>query len=300
MTVILKQGSTGHRHDWYSFLEKVSDNRIDFVNENSSFFELIKVKQKVIISFFDASKYKFLLLIILRGIILRKTGALYFSWSNKKSPNFFSCKIIEYYFFKSIAAFMGIKLITPKFRENTKFLIDINFIDLEDGDKKSYELIKYDFAFFGSLVEEKNIDIFLEIAKKISSRKTILIQSGSKISDNLRTKIESIPKLTFINKRLDKNDYLSLIKQTNFIWAYYDRYYDQSSGLVGHALQLNKNVIIRKNSLLGNLQFPNLLKLNSFQEVFEYFDDHSVQSKHTIDLHEFKELEICKWKNFLS
>ena len=52
-----------------------------------------------------------------------------------------------------------------------------------------------------------------------------------------------------IDKRLSESEVLLLQNKCNILWACYVPTFDQSSGICGRALQLDKTVIVRKNSV---------------------------------------------------
>lgn len=266
MLAILQQGTSGHRKDWYHFFRTISKNQVKLVYA-SDFINLLRIREKLLITFFDEKKYFFLFLIVSRSLLFRKTVSIYFSWPNKKKGKVLSLKFIEYYFFLAFSYFLNIKLISPFFRKSNIFLTDLNFFDIHNANEYISQIPEYDFAFFGGCSKEKNIGGFLEVASKLDSSCRILIQTGSNLSKQFRESIKEMKGLTLINEYLPKKSLLKLMSKSEYIWAYYDESYNQSSGIVGHAIQLNRKVFVRKGSLLGRLEFSNILPIENIDDI---------------------------------
>ena len=248
-TLILPQGNSGHRHDWYRNIVKFTKNKtLSYIETNS---------------FFDERKYFFLALMMLRAMLLRQTIALYFSWSNILSPNKYSLKRAEYCSFYLVTFFLNIKLIAPFLHKSKRFLTDLNFFDLSDVKLTIAEREKFTLGFFGSALEVKQFKKFLGFAQKIASNdRKILIHTKTALDAEELCVINANPFIYLKNEFADKQDFLKSISSVKAIWCVYSKYYDQSSGLVGHATQLGKLALVREGSIISRMNSKNIIQIS--------------------------------------
>jgi hypothetical protein len=295
-TKILDQGHTGHRHDWYKQIKELTNSKQITLLETKNFFSLIKLNDPLIISFFDEKKYIFLSIIFIRILLLKKTIALFFSWSNKFSPKKFSLKILEYAFFSFLAYLLPIKLISSNFNQSKRFLTDLSFFDLSDIEFSKRDE-KYFLGYFGSASNVKNFSLFLEYANEIASKnRNIIIQTNSDLSNMQMSMIEKNKYINLNQGFLSKNEFIDVMAATKSIWALYGEEYDQSSGIFGQAAQLKKVIIVRHGSILAGSKYFNTIpiyknvKVTKIIEQIEKISD----TKESIEYNDFLNVKNCR------
>lgn len=305
-TKILDQGHSGHRYDWYKQIEALTNSKHITFLETKNFFNLIKLNDPLIISFFDENKYFFLIVIFLRMILLKKTIALYFSWSNKFSPNKFSLKILEYKIFYFLTYALPIKLISSKPIQSRRFLMDLSFFDLSEVDFEKKDE-KYFLGFFGSASKVKNFSLFMEYANKIAGKnREIIIQTNSDLSEEHMLLIEKNPYINLNQAFLNKNEFVNKMALTKSVWAHYEKVYDQSSGIFGQAAQLEKVIIVRHGSILAELNYVNSLPILKNENAYKIVQqiEKINDAKERMDYNDFLDANKCReywikaFKNF--
>lgn len=266
---ILDQGNSGHRSDWYVQIAQYTNSKNLKSIKNYDLGSLIKIKAPLIISFFDESKYFFLLVMLIRKLLLRKTIALYFSWTNRWSPSQYSLKFLEYYFFYLCTFIFNIKLISPFLKKSKRFLIDLSYFDIEKSEIYNSEE-KYFLSFFGSASDVKNFKLFLECADDISSDdRKILVQTSSKLDSVSSKIIQDNSNIDLINQFVSKEEYLKNIASSSIVWSFYRKDYDQTSGIFGHAYQLDKKILIRSGSLLSTFNSKNIVEVTTKENIIK-------------------------------
>ena len=264
---ILDQGNSGHRSDWYVQISQYTNSKNLKSIKNYDFKSLIKIKAPIIISFFDENKFFFLLIMLIRKLLLRKTIALYFSWTNRWSPNKYSLKFLEYYFFYISTFILNIKLISPFLKKSKRFLIDLSYFDIEKSEIYNLDE-KYFLSFFGSASDIKNFKLFLECADAVAADdRKILVQTSSELDPIALKIIQNNSNIDLINKFVSKEEYLKNMASSSIVWSFYRKDYDQTSGIFGHAYQLGKKVLIRRNSLLSNFNSNNIIEVATKENI---------------------------------
>ncbi len=262
-TRILDQGQSGHRHDWYNQIKEYSGTKKICFEKNKKFWHLVKLKEPLIISFFDEKKYFFMFILFFRMLLFKQTISFYFSWSNKSPSSRFSLKFLEYYFFFTLSYFLQIKLISLYPSSSKNFLPDLSTFDLL---QKNFTDIQEDYylGFFGSASEVKNFSLFLKLAQKIASedKKIIIVTNSNLLKDDLQI-INTNAHIQLIHSFLEKDEFIRNLASTKFIWANYTKYYDQSSGIFGHASQLRKILLVRQGSILEKSRYKKILSINN-------------------------------------
>ena len=269
ITKILDQGNSGHRADWYTQISQHTNSKDLQSIKNYGLKSLIEIREPLIISFFDENKYFFLLIVLIRKLLFRKTIALYFSWTNRWSPNKYSLKFLEYYLFYICTFIFNIKLITPFLKKSKRFLIDFSYFDIEKHNIYNPNK-KYFLSFFGSASDIKNFKLFLECADAISSdERKILVQTNSTLSPISLKMIQNNPNIDLINKFVSKEQYLKNMSSTTIVWSFYRKDYDQTSGIFGHAHQLGKKILIRSGSLLSGFNSNNIIEAATKESIIK-------------------------------
>lgn len=118
----------------------------------------------------------------------------------------------------------------------------------------------------GKQDRSKGFDVFssLYIENKFIQDNFYFVSGGkiSEISDT-QVKLFSDSGALVINERISNEQLVALYKSADLIWACYSPCYDQSSGVLGRAIQYNLPVIVRENSvvefILSELQYENVL-----------------------------------------
>jgi hypothetical protein len=105
----------------------------------------------------------------------------------------------------------------------------------------------------GKQDKSKGFDDFItNYINSKSLQEDFLFVSGGKISDvtdELVFQFESVGGVA-INRRITDSELVALYEISDFVWASYSPDYDQSSGVLGRALQFHKPVIVRENSVV--------------------------------------------------
>ena len=288
-TRILDQGHSGHRHDWYKQIEGLTNSKQITLHQTKNFFNLIKLNDPLIISFFDERKYFFLIVIFARMLLFRKTIALYFSWSNKLSSKKLSLKILEYLVFYFLTHLLPIKLISSNLNHSRRFLMDLSYFDLSNVNFEKKDE-KYFLGFFGSATQIKNFSLFMEFANKIACKnREIIIQTNSDISDKHMLMIKQNPYINLNKAFLSKDEFIGSMASTKSIWVNYEESYDQSSGVFGQAAQLKKVIIVRHGSILAASKYINTLPISINEDAFKIVEqiEEINDTKESMDYNDF-------------
>jgi hypothetical protein len=117
--------------------------------------------------------------------------------------------------------------------------------------------------------KSKGFDQFVSLYLSSQAlREKYLFVSGGKVSGIDEALIEKFERLggLLINKRISDSELVALYKASDFVWVCYSQQYDQSSGVLGRALQYKKNVIVRKGTIAERLALRSSSLVISFDE----------------------------------
>jgi hypothetical protein len=122
--------------------------------------------------------------------------------------------------------------------------------------------------YLGTIDNRKGFDLLVHLMGEASwlCQQYIFIAAGPE-GHNLDKKMLTLFKTRdglLINRRLTEEEVTSLQGNADIFWAWYPPYFDQSSGICGRAVQLEKQVIIRADSVAEKiLRFMNYDKIIS-------------------------------------
>jgi glycosyltransferase involved in cell wall biosynthesis len=182
------------------------------------------------------------------------------------------------------------------FKYYSEWIIDPAFWDLSEEtrlpDKLTNDVISsYKFEtdilyvlFLGTISNRKRFDLFVECCVVNNNFPGVkFIAVGEKyiskynvrdvVQEEIFTKFSDFGGV-FIEKYLTEEEVVYFQKNTHLHWAFYAENFNQSSGVAGRAYQLNKHVIVRKNSIISemlyDLDFP-MIALTEFEllSIFE-------------------------------
>jgi len=108
----------------------------------------------------------------------------------------------------------------------------------------------------GKQDKSKGFDQFVRMYLSSETlREKYLFVSGGKVNDIDESLVKDFVESggLLINKRISDSELVALYKAANVIWACYSPEYDQSSGVLGRALQYEKSVIVREGSIAEKL-----------------------------------------------
>jgi hypothetical protein len=205
----------------------------------------------------------------------RSTGL----WSIKNNISLIK-KSIKTFMIKYLVAYNRLKLIS--IHKETPYELNITqLVSFCTYDFQYYDL-QYLQPSFSEPLEVKN-----KLAKEISKPYILIVNNTSaekKNLEELKNWIVKSEKFNFIivgnnsfienkiyenviliNRYISNEELLYLMNHSNFIYCYYSN--NRPSGFMGRAMQLNKNVIVKKNSYLGNISYGRSIKVDSLREM---------------------------------
>jgi len=111
--------------------------------------------------------------------------------------------------------------------------------------------------YIGSISDLKGVGFFIDAAIAAAERalawRFVLVGSIDELTLEEKEKIRKSNIICFVGPEEDTT-FVSYIKQADVLWCCYNPIYDQSSGIFGRSLQLNKPTLTRKGSLLNEWQ----------------------------------------------
>lgn len=107
--------------------------------------------------------------------------------------------------------------------------------------------------FLGKTKKSKSYNEFVDFS--IANKEDICAVSAGKVLPECteKSKLLKANDMVVIDRFISDEELWSLYSIGDFIWCYYGKQYDQSSGVYGRAIQLGKPTIIRKNSVVDKI-----------------------------------------------
>ncbi|MEY8216618.1 MAG: hypothetical protein RPR97_19305 [Colwellia sp.] len=262
---------SGHRLEYIKFSE------VELGGSRVFGWDLLKTKRPLLFLMVEESFFLYVLVALIRSLLGRRTVGLIFRGRECVQRSSLRLKV-KYWLMRTLKRINNIRSIsivpfyvTPKI-ENIcdDWIYDFQFWDKDfleslthkEEVDKAVKLIEAQakgrkiICAIGKQDKSKGFDQFLRLY--LSSevlREKYLFVSGGKINgidESLVSKFEGSGGL-LINKRISDSELVALYKVANVIWACYSPDYDQSSGVLGRALQYEKAVIVRGESIAEKL-----------------------------------------------
>ncbi len=267
----------------------------------------------------DDSLFHYILCSLIRSTLRRKTVGIFLQPLGIAKNN--TIKDAVKVLFLSLLVKLNLLLILSiypqrlafgAFKYYSEWIFDPAFWDLSEKTKLTNKIVTENYCnfkfepdtlyvlFLGTISNRKRFDLFVEccVANNNSPEVKFLAVGEKYISqENIR---DVVPDSTFsrftdfggvfIEKYPSEEEVIYFQGNAQFHWAFYAQNFDQSSGVAGRAYQLNKHLIVRKNSLiselLDDLDFPKIaLTESEVLSIFEskrLFDHCSVNSTTTV------------------
>jgi hypothetical protein len=234
--------------------------------------------QILVISTIDTSILYFLLIGLLRSLFLKRTVALFLRPQScfdrgilplvkrmlfnivKQNPIFNVLTILPHTIYPSYAFVSSGWIYDPQFWD----LYSIsNHPSLPESYISSAVLAakgqRKVFAYLGRTDKEKNFTGFYEHALMNSDKYFYLIVGIiAKEYSSMVNDVRSLHSF-IVEGYVSELEFLSCFKVSDFVWCYYDKSYDQSSGLYGRCLQSNTKAIVRPFSAISIFDSSNKL-----------------------------------------
>jgi hypothetical protein len=257
---------TGHRKDYMNFCDTYLGGQ-----KSTNLYKEVFFNKKIFFLMIEEMFLVYVLISVIRNLIGLNTYGMTF-----RANTVFNDRSIRSSLKKFLMSILK-KLKRVKTISIIPFYIDERLENVCDG-------WIYDFQFWDmKLFEDKyknsrNIDFEQKILKISNGRKIVsalgkqsivkgfedfcdkyqdalkedyLFISAGEIIDIDKINVEHYKEsgVHIINRKISNQELFSLYSISNFIWGCYKPNYDQSSGILGRALQFKKPIIVRKNSV---------------------------------------------------
>lgn len=268
---IFQKDKTGHRSGYVEILKKYFKIEEISVKENS-FIEklrLVNLKDKLLFPTIDDSYLTFIFVSISRAVLKRETIGIFIRVEKclKEKKGFFqSIKFTFFWFFKFVPKIHLVTITPHEVNNNYSKISHYGIWDFEFWDKsvnepkQNIEITCQEFyqvsegrklliAFIGRFEDIKGASEFLGILKVYSDMYKGIITGI--IPANFQSMVSSVSNLTLVNRYVTDQEIEHVYSKADIIWCRYDESYDQMSGVFGRAVQYNKKVMIRRDSLIS-------------------------------------------------
>lgn len=262
---------SGHRLEYIEFTESLlGGTRI-------SGLDLLRTKKPLLFLMVEDSFFLYVIVALIRAMLGRRTAGLVFRAKECIGCSSLKLKIkyVAMYFLKFINSINSISIVpffTYPAMENVcdGWIYDFQFwdreflesrVDLKVTDVTSEELRakangRSIVCAVGKQDKNKGFDKFANLYLSSEDiRNKYLFVSGGKIDGVDLMIVDEFEKLggCIINKRISDSELVGLYQAADIVWACYSPFYDQSSGVLGRALQYNKTVVVRRGSIADKL-----------------------------------------------
>jgi hypothetical protein len=271
------------RFDFYSMSE--SGHRLEYIRFSESHLGALRVygwnlmatKKPLLFLMVEESFLLYVLVALFRSLLGRRTVGLVFRAKDCVQSNSLKLKI-KYVIMRVLKYIDNIKSlsIVPFFvyseaeRICDDWIYDFQFWDRDflesmmDENEVSRTMSKIKNAANGRKVicavgkqdKSKGFDEFAKLyVESEELREKYLFVSGGKVSgidDVLVQSFEDCGAL-LINRRISDSELVALYRASDIVWACYSPGYDQSSGILGRAIQYGKIVVVRCGSVIERL-----------------------------------------------
>lgn len=261
MFAIYSRFKSGHRKEYIDFIKN------HFKSYESNAFNAVITKDTSLFLMIEENFALFCFTAFFRAICKKKTAGLLFRPKPALTSKLLKHKVkkIMLKFLKKFR-YIGIYTISshkifPEYKQISNACIyDFQFYDLDkkfDSSHHSSDIDKYlntekkIILSIGFQDSYKQPDKFIKLINDNRLREKYLFVLAGKQPNEIMD-IETFKEKggVVINDYLDESDFNFLLNKSDFLWAYYSSDYDQSSGVAGRAIQLKKQLITRKDSVI--------------------------------------------------
>lgn len=265
------RSESGHRLEYIRFCESTLGGL------RVSGWDLLTTKKTLLFLMVEESLLLYTVTSLLRALLGRKTVGLVFRAKEcaQRSGLRLKVKYAVMLVLKRVRNIKSLSIVPFFVCEGAENICDDWIYDFQFWDKdflesmievnevnKTVELIETQaqgrkvVCAIGRQDKSKGFDQFVRLYLNSKAlREKYLFVSGGKISgidEALIREFESFGGL-LINKRISDSELVALYKASDVVWACYSPEYDQSSGVLGRALQYKKAVIVRARSIAEKL-----------------------------------------------
>lgn len=292
---VIYKSKLGHRSNYLGFFEECG------YTPTSSDQLVLNSREKVAFITIEDHYYFFGLVCIIRNLLNRQTiGILLNPPVNTKGNKSF----IKQRFLQFLRNLKNVRIITfvPSYTDPDIVLVanywtyDIEFFHLSaDCKSRSPMNVIYDFCFVGGVSSAKNIEGYYQLAKTFPLKKFLVAGRFDESVRNYIQLFQELPNVELVPRRLSDADFSGYICASHSVWCSYAEWYDQSSGLFGHALRYNKIPIIRAGSKLCSISDELGVIYSTFDNI--HLETHTPKQK---DLDNILEASGDYLKNLIS
>jgi len=259
---------SGHRLEYIKFSEShLGGSRI-------SGWELLKTKKPLLFLMVEESFSLYVLVSLVRALLRRRTVGLVFRAKEcaQRSSLKLKAKYAVMQLIKRIKSISSLSIVPFFVCPEAENICDNWIYDFQFWDKKFLESLAYNneveqtlgliknkadgrkvVCAIGKQDKSKGFDHFIRLyINSEELRDNYLFVSGGKVNgidEGLVDDFESCGGL-LINKRVSDSELVALYKSADIVWVCYSPEYDQSSGVLGRAIQYGKLPIVRRGSIV--------------------------------------------------
>lgn len=262
---------SGHRLEYIKFSE------VELGGSRVFGRDLLRVKGPLLFLMVEESFFLYVFVALIRSLLGRRTVGLVFRGRECVQRNSLRLKV-KYWVMRMLKRINNIRSISivpfyvaPKIES----ICDDWIYDFQFWDKKFLESLtnrlevdevvklvenkacgRKVICAIGKQDEDKGFNEFVKLYLSSEGiREKYLFVSGGKVVGIDQALIEDFESSggLLINRRISDSELVGLYQTAHIIWACYSQAYDQSSGVLGRALQYQKMVIVREGSLAESL-----------------------------------------------
>jgi hypothetical protein len=257
----------GHREAYLNFLLNLFPSKR--VNRIDALFS----KQPILFMMIEESFFFYFLTAVMRAILGKRTVGLLFRPKPAAEGKSLRLRIkrLMLQFLKSISSIQTISIvpfnINPEFNNIAdSWIYDFQLWDLEDSELDKFVKYQTDsldktinnplnkshpvITAIGKQDKNKGFDKFIKSATLNAGKAEYVF--GGKVHESQKKLINKFVAIGGVcNDRLVSDDeILQLYSISSAVWCVYSSEYDQASGILGRAVQLDIPVIVRENSMM--------------------------------------------------
>lgn len=315
----------GHRSDYVDFFNNLLKSKGINANLIRTPLKVLNIKDPTLFLMVEESFFQYFFISILRSVKGLKSCGLLFR--GKEAANAKSLKLLlKKYLLKFLLNFKNISTLSiiPFPIDNrlqeicTDWIFDPQLwdIDVEETKKVKSKLSqetliaakgKKIIISLGVQNKDKGFDNFVRLLTDNKQYKDeFLFIAAGKLDKNLEKEADEFTNAggILINRFIDNDEMMSLYNIADIVYAVYDQKYDQASGILGRAIQLNKPVMIRENSVSNKIcqefGFPHIavnFDDNTIDKIT--YDGFQTENGKTYNQSEIKKISLDKINKYL-
>jgi len=265
------RSESGHRLEYMKFSE------VELGGSRIFGWDLLKTKRPLLFLMVEESFLLYVLVGLIRSLLGRRTVGLVFRGKEcvQRSSLRLKAKYWGMRMLKRINNIRSISIVPFFVAPEIKNICDDWIYDFQFWDKGFLESLvevaevnktvksieeqakgRKIVCAIGKQDKSKGFDQFVQLYLSSETlREKYLFVSGGKVHDIDESLVSDFVDSggLLINKRISDSELVALYKVADVIWACYSPVYDQSSGVLGRALQYEKSVIVRGRSIAEKL-----------------------------------------------